>query len=180
LTRRPRVLASASPRGADKYSEDRGTEPAAGYWLFKSEPSTFSIDDLERRPERREPWDGVRNYQARNYLRDRVRPGDRGFFYHSSCPEPGIVGIFRVASPAYPDPTQFQPAHPHFDPDSDPSDPRWYLVDVALERRLRRTLTLAELKQHPALEGLPLLRRGNRLSVMPLTEPQWRYILGLE
>jgi len=109
-----------------------------------------------------------------------MRPGDLGFLYHSSCAEPGIVGIVRVAGEAYPDPTQFDPGHPHFDPGSKPSDPRWYLVDVTLERRLRRPIPLAELKVHPALDGMPLLRKGNRLSVMPVTPEDWHYILGLE
>lgn len=149
-------------------------------WLFKSEPSEFSVDDLAARPGQTEPWDGVRNYQARNYLRDGMRTGDLGFFYHSSCAEPGIVAIVRVASAAYPDPTQFDPRHPHYDPGSDPSSPRWYLVNVALEWRLARTITLAELKAHPTLAGMPLLRKGNRLSVLPVTAEQWDYILGLE
>ena len=150
------------------------------YWLLKSEPSELSISDLAGRPARTESWDGVRNYQARNILRDGMKPGDLAFFYHSSCAEPGIVGIARVASPARPDPTQFQAGHRHHDPDSDPANPRWYLVDVQLVRKLRRTITLNELKAHPAIAGMPLLRRGNRLSVMPLSATEWDAILGLE
>jgi predicted RNA-binding protein with PUA-like domain len=150
-----------------------------GYWLFKSEPGEFGIDDLEHRPGRVEPWDGVRNYQARNLIRDQMRVGDLGFFYHSSCAEPGIVGVVRVASAAYPDPTQFVPGHRHQDPASDPANPRWWLVDVALERRLARSVSLAELRGHPELAGMPLLRKGNRLSVMPVTAEEWEFILRL-
>lgn len=148
------------------------------YWLMKSEPTEFSIDMLAERG--REPWDGVRNYQARNYMRDAMQVGDGVLFYHSNCAEPGVVGIARIASPAYPDPTQFIPGHKHEDPDSDPAAPRWLLVDVAFERKLARTITLAELKADPALDGFALVRRGNRLSVMPVSEAQWRHILAKE
>lgn len=148
------------------------------YWLMKSEPAEFSIDMLAERG--REPWDGVRNYQARNYMRDAMQVGDGVLFYHSNCAEPGVVGIARIASPAYPDPTQFIPGHKHEDPDSDPAAPRWLLVDVAFERKLARTITLAELKADPALDGFALVRRGNRLSVMPVSEAQWRHILAKE
>jgi predicted RNA-binding protein with PUA-like domain len=148
------------------------------YWLLKSEPGEFSIDDMERVGV--EPWDGVRNYQARNWLRDHMRVGDQAFFYHSNCKEPAIVGIVSVASPAYPDPTQFDPEDKHYDPKSDPDDPRWWLVDVRFERRMRRPITLRELKSYPELADLPLVRRGNRLSVMPVTPQQWAFILGLE
>ena len=115
------------------------------HWLMKSEPSSFSVDDLLRRPRRTEPWDGVRNYQARNLIRDEMKPGDLAFFYHSSCDEPGIAGVMEVASPAYPDPTAFDPRHHHFDPDSSPDSPRWLLVDVRLVRKLGRIITLTEL-----------------------------------
>ncbi len=150
------------------------------HWLMKSEPSSFSVDDLLRRPRRTEPWDGVRNYQARNLIRDEMSPEDLAFFYHSSCAEPGIVGVMEVASPAYPDPTAFDPSHHHFDPDSSPDSPRWLLVDVRLVRKLRRIITLTELKAHPELSGLQLLKRGNRLSVMPVSPAHWDFILGLE
>ncbi len=152
------------------------------YWLFKSEPSTFSIADLAASKRKRTHWDGVRNYQARNFMRDRMQKGDRGFFYHSSCAEPGIVGIVEVVKTAYPDHTQFDPNDPHYDPDSDPSNPRWYMVDVALERVLERPITLAELKRHAsgALKNMLLLRRGNRLSITPVSEDEWNFILSLE
>jgi predicted RNA-binding protein with PUA-like domain len=150
------------------------------YWLVKSEPSEFSIDDLASRPDRTEPWDGVRNYQARNMMRDEMGLGDQALFYHSNTKVPGIVGIARVVREGYPDCTAFDPEDPHYDPKSDPDNPRWYRVDVQLERKLARVITLAELKSHAELSELPLLRRGNRLSVMPVTPAQWRFILALE
>lgn len=150
------------------------------YWLMKSEPSEFSIDDLASRPDQTEHWDGVRNYQVRNLMRDRMRIGDLAFFYHSNCAEPGVVGVTRIAREAYPDHTAFDPQNPHFDPKSRPEQPAWYMVDVQFVRKLRRTIPLAELKEQPELEGLALVRRGNRLSVMPVTTEQWRFILGLE
>ena len=148
------------------------------YWLMKSEPDGFSIDDLARGGT--EPWDGVRNYQARNFMRDLMQPGDGVLFYHSSCAEPGVVGVAEVASAAYPDPTQFKPESDYFDPKSTPEEPRWVLVDVAFKRKLSRTISLNELKLHPQLEDFALLRRGNRLSILPVTASQWTYILGLE
>ncbi len=148
------------------------------YWLMKSEPDTFSLDDLERVEQ--EPWDGVRNYQARNFMRDGMRVGDKVFFYHSNCKVPGIVGIAKVASEPYPDPTQFDPGDGHFDPKSARDNPRWVLVDVAFVRRLKRTIALTELKDDPALEGMPLVRKGNRLSVMPVDAAHWKHILSLE
>ncbi|HEX7339886.1 MAG TPA: EVE domain-containing protein [Rhodanobacteraceae bacterium] len=148
------------------------------YWLVKSEPSAFSLDDLERN--RREPWDGVRNYQARNFMRDGMRVGDKVFFYHSNCTEPGIVGIAKVASAAYPDPTQFDPDNHHFDPKSTRDKPRWVLVDMAFVRRLARTITLNELRDCPELADMALVRKGNRLSVMPVAKPEWDFILTLE
>ena len=150
------------------------------YWLMKSEPSEFSIDDLRQRPRKREPWDGVRNYQARNMMRDQMAKGDLAFFYHSNCDEPGIVGIMKVVKEAYPDPTAFDPEDKHYDPKSDPDNPRWYLVDVQYVRKLKRVLSLRELKEHAKLNDLALVRRGNRLSVMPVTEKQWNFILSLE
>ena len=150
------------------------------YWLMKSEPSSFSIDDLLSRPTRTEPWDGVRNYQARNMIRDEMRVGDQAFFYHSSCDEPGIVGLMEIARTAYPDPTAFDPGHKHYDPESSRHNPRWFMVDVRGLRKLKRVLTLGELKQHPALAGMRLLQRGNRLSVMPVSREEWEFILALE
>ncbi len=150
------------------------------YWLMKSEPSAFSVDDLARRPGRTEPWDGVRNYQARNMIRDQMRVGDLAFFYHSSCEEPGIVGVMEIASPAYPDPTAFDPGHQHYDPESKADAPRWHLVEVRLQRKLKRLISLTELKRHAALSALPLLQRGNRLSVMPVAKTHWDFILALE
>ena len=150
------------------------------YWLMKTEPEEFGIDDLARRPRKTEPWDGVRNYQARNMMRDEMKKGDRVFIYHSNCETPGIVGIAAVVREGYPDPTAFDPEDKHYDPKSDPANPRWYLVDVAFERKLRRTIPLTELKAQAALEGMALVRRGNRLSVMPVSEREWEYILSLE
>ncbi len=150
------------------------------YWLMKSEPDVFGIDDLEQRPNQTEPWDGVRNYQARNMMRDEMQVGDLAFFYHSNCTVPGIVGIMEITKAGYPDPTQFDPEGKYFDPKSDPDNPRWYLVDVTFKRRLSRTITLAELKERPELEGFPLIRRGNRLSVMPVAKEHWDFILSLE
>ena len=150
------------------------------YWLLKTEPEEFGIDDLAQRPRKTEPWDGVRNYQARNMMRDEMKKGDRVFVYHSNCEEPGIVGTARVVREGYPDPTAFDPEDKHYDPKSDPANPRWYLVDVKFERKLRRTISLIELKAQAALEGMPLVRRGNRLSVMPVSEREWEYILSLE
>lgn len=148
------------------------------HWLMKSEPDTFSIDDLKRK--KREAWDGVRNYQARNFMRDGMRVGDAVFFYHSNCAEPGIAGIAEVASDAYPDPSQFDPKSKYFDPASSRDNPRWILVDVKFVKKLTRVITLDELKNHPKLEGMALLRKGNRLSVMPVDAAEWKYILGLE
>ena len=148
------------------------------YWLMKSEPDAYSIDDLER--DGREPWDGIRNYQARNMMRDDMKVGDKVFFYHSNCKEPGVVGIMKVASKPYPDPTQFDPDSKYHDPKSDPDEPRWCLVDVSFVRKLRRTISLAEIKSHPGLDDMILTRKGNRLSVMPVDKAHWDIILGLE
>ncbi len=151
------------------------------YWLMKSEPDAFSIDDLKSRPKKSEPWDGVRNYQARNFMRDDMKVGDKVFFYHSNCKTPGIVGIAEVASKPYPDPTQFDPDSKYHDPKSDPDDPRWILVDVRYKRHLDRVISLREIKEHAeALGDFALTRRGNRLSIMPVDKQQWDYLLGLE
>ena len=150
------------------------------YWLMKSEPDAFSIDDLQRVGT--EPWNGVRNYQARNFMRDGMQVGDGVLFYHSNCPVPGIVGTATIASTAYPDPTQFDKKSDYYDPKSKPEDPRWVLVDVAFESKLKRTIALDEIKQHAdALgEGFALIARGNRLSVLPVTAAQWKHLLSME
>jgi predicted RNA-binding protein with PUA-like domain len=151
------------------------------YWLMKSEPDSFSIDDLARRPKQTEAWDGVRNYQVRNMMRDQMQPGDRAFFYHSSCAEPGIYGLMTIVSRAYPDPTQFDPQHHHYDPGSKREEPRWLLVDVQFERKLQRPILLPELREHEArLKGLMILQKGTRLSVTPVKPAHWDYILQLE
>jgi predicted RNA-binding protein with PUA-like domain len=152
------------------------------YWLIKSEPDAFSIEDLKTRGDAGEPWDGVRNYQARNMMRDQMRIGDRILFYHSNCAEPGIVGLAEVSSGPYPDATAFDPEAKYYDPKSEPENPRWHLVDVRYLRHLKRAIPLTELKGHAdgPLADMPLVRRGNRLSVMPVTPEQWDFILGLE
>jgi len=151
-------------------------------WLMKTEPGTFSIDDLARAPRKTTAWDGVRNFQARNMLRDQMKRGDEAFLYHSSCEVPGIVGIVEIVKEGYPDETAFQRGNKHYDPESDPRNPRWYVVDVRLKRRLSRIITLEELRAHAAreLKGMLLLRRGNRLSITPVDEAHWRFILSLE
>jgi len=150
------------------------------YWLMKSEPSVFGIDDLAARPNKTEPWDGVRNYQARNMMRDTMRRGDLAFFYHSNCEPPGIVGIMEVVREGYPDPTQFDPESKYHDPKSDPDAPRWHLVDVRLKKRFKAMVTLAELREHAGeLGDFALLRKGNRLSVMPVEKATWQRILEL-
>jgi predicted RNA-binding protein with PUA-like domain len=151
------------------------------YWLIKSEPDEFSIDDLKNSPGKKDHWDGVRNYQARNFMRDDMRKGDLIFFYHSNCKTPGIVGIAEVASGAYPDHTAFDPNDKHFDPKSDPENPRWMMVDVRYKRKTKRLISLSEIKEcADQLEGLALIRRGNRLSVMPVAKQHWDFILALE
>lgn len=150
------------------------------YWLMKSEPNEFSIDDLKTQPGRTEHWDGVRNYQARNMMRDQMKIGDQVFFYHSNCETPGIVGTAKVVREGYPDFTAFEPKDPHHDPKSDPDNPRWYMVDIKYIKKLKRTISLKELKEISALAEMPLVRKGNRLSVMPVTKQQWQHILKLE
>ena len=149
------------------------------YWLFKSEPSTFSIDDLEKKPSQTTCWDGIRNYQVRNFLRDSIHKGDLAFFYHSSCPTPGIVGIMEVVSEGYPDPTSWKPTAPGYDPKSTPESPRWYMVDVRLKKKFKRLLPLDEIKKHPVLSKMTLAKQGNRLSITPVTETEWKAVLEL-
>jgi predicted RNA-binding protein with PUA-like domain len=150
------------------------------YWLMKSEPDVFSIDDLKNRPKQTEPWDGVRNYQARNMLRDDMKKVDLALFYHSSCEVPGIVGIMEIVKEGYPDPTAFNPKHKYYDPKSKPDKPTWYLVDVKFKRKLKRVIPLTELRDKKPLQNMRLLQKGNRLSVMPVTKKEWDYILSLE
>lgn len=152
------------------------------YWLLKSEPDTFGIDALAKLPGRMTSWEGVRNYQARNLLRDELKKGDEAFFYHSSCEVPGIAGLVQVVRGGYPDASAFDRKSPYFDPDSRADEPRWYTVDVRLVRKLKRLIPLEELKAHAAgaLRDLRILKRGNRLSVTPVTRAQWEFILELE
>lgn len=147
---------------------------------MKSEPDAFSIDDLAGRPEQTEHWDGVRNYQARNMMRDEMKIGDQVFFYHSNCSLPGIVGIAEVVKESQPDFTAFDPNDKHFDPKSNPDKPTWFMVEVKFVRKLLRTISLQELKQKTELADLALVRRGNRLSIMPVSQQQWDFILELE
>ena len=147
------------------------------YWLMKSEPDAFSIDDLQRVGI--EPWDGIRNYQARNFMRDKMKIGDAIFFYHSSCKVPGIVGMMEVASEPYPDFTAFDPNEHYYDPKSDPNKPTWIMVDVKFVEKFDTPITLAELKQQSELQDMRLLKRGNRLSIMPVEPTHWRFILSM-
>jgi predicted RNA-binding protein with PUA-like domain len=148
------------------------------YWLMKSEPDEFSIDALAKK--KLEPWNGVRNYQARNFMRDDMKVGDGVLFYHSNCDEPGVVGLAEIRSDAHPDPTQFDPKSDYYDAGSKREEPRWLLVDVGYKRKLRRTITLAELKDKPELQDLALVKKGNRLSVLPVSKKEWDFILSLE
>ena len=148
------------------------------HWLMKSEPDAYSIDELER--DEQEPWDGIRNYQARNMMRDKMKVGDDVFFYHSSCKVPAVVGLAKIASKAYPDPTQFDPEAKYYDPKSSPDNPRWMLVEVAFVRKTKRAITLKELKAHPGLSDFRLNMRGNRLSIFPVSKEHWDIVLSLE
>ena len=148
------------------------------YWLMKSEPDTYSIDDLQSFG--LDHWDGIRNYQVRNFFRDQMQVGDQAFFYHSNCKEPGIVGTMEIVSKAYPDHTAFDPSEKYFDSKSDPENPRWLMVDVRYIKHLNRMITLAELRQQKQIADMKLLQRGNRLSVLPLSKMEWQYILEME
>lgn len=152
------------------------------HWLLKTEPSTFGVDDLEAAPRHTTRWDGVRNYQARNFIRDQMREGDQAFLYHSSCALPGIAAIVHLASDPYADPTAFDRRDPHYDPLATRQAPRWFTVDVRLQRRLERVITLDELRTHAhdRLSGMLILRTGSRLSVTPVEDHHWRFILSLE
>ena len=148
------------------------------YWLMKSEPDTYSIDDLQSFGV--DHWDGIRNYQVRNFFRDQMQVGDQAFFYHSNCKEPGILGTMEIVSKAYPDHTAFDPSEKYFDSKSDPENPRWLMVDVRYIRHLDRMITLGELRQQKQIADMKLLQRGNRLSVLPLSKMEWQYILEME
>lgn len=146
------------------------------YWLFKSEPGCFSIDDLKNSPKHTTHWDGVRNYQARNFMRDQMQVGEKGFFYHSNCKETGIIGTVEITSTPYPDHTAFDLDDEHYDPKSDPDKPRWFMVDVTLLSVFPRVITLAELKAEPELASMLVVRKGNRLSITPVSEHEWDFI----
>jgi predicted RNA-binding protein with PUA-like domain len=150
------------------------------FWLMKSEPDAFGINDLYKKPNQTEHWDGVRNYQARNMMRDAMKLCDQVFFYHSNCEQPGIVGIMEVVKEGYPDFTAFDPDDAHFDPKSDPDKPRWMMVDVKFVKTLSRTISLRELKARQELVNMAVVRPGNRLSIMPVSADEWQFILGLE
>ena len=150
------------------------------YWLMKSEPDCFSIEHLKAKPKQTAPWDGVRNYQVRNMFRDDMKIGDQAFFYYSSCEVPGVYGVMKIVSNAYPDPTQFDPKADHYDPGAKKEEPRWLLVDVKFERKLKTPVPLAKLREHEKnLKGLRVLEKGSRLSVMPVSAEHWNYILAL-
>lgn len=148
------------------------------YWLMKSEPSCFSIDDLQKSLNQTSPWDGVRNYQARNFMRNNMKIGDKIFFYHSNCKPPGIIGVAEVASESYPDFTAFDPESDHPDPKSTAENPRWFMVDVRFVQKFKQIIPLDNLKQFPELASMPLLRKGNRLSVMPVARDEWDFIVN--
>lgn len=147
------------------------------YWLFKTEPDGFSIDDLADRPNQTEHWNGVRNYQARNFLRDQVKKGDKVFIYHSSCKLVGIAGLAEVVKAGYPDHTQFDPDNPYYDPKSDPDKPRWFMVDVKLIKKFNQVLSLKTIKSMPEITQLALISKGHRLSIMPVTKQEFSHLL---
>lgn len=149
------------------------------YWLMKSEPDVFSFEDLKKRPGKTEPWNGVRNYQARNFMRDEMKVGDLILFYHSSCDVPGVAGLAKVNSLPYPDSTQFDPSSEYFDPKANLESPRWFLVDVTFEADLSQFVSLEEIRKHKKLAGMKLLQKGNRLSILPVTSEEFGYIKKL-
>ncbi len=146
------------------------------YWLMKSEPDVYSIHHLAAEADQTDYWDGIRNYQVRNFIRDDIRVGDRAFFYHSQCKVPGIVGTMRIVREAYPDHTAFDETEKYFDPKSDPDNPRWLMFDVQLDAIFPNIVSLAELRQHEQLAEMRVVQKGNRLSITPVTEEQWNYI----
>lgn len=149
------------------------------YWLFKSEPDAFSISDLKAMKGRKDHWDGIRNYQARNLMRDQMVKGDLGFFYHSSCKVPGIVGIVEVVKEAYPDHTSWDPEAKYYDPKSSPDNPRWVMIDVKFRQEFKEIISLEQLRSVPKLEGMALLQKGSRLSIQPVTKAHWNTIVKL-
>ena len=149
------------------------------YWIMKSEPTTYGIDHLIKCPKQSDYWEGVRNYQARNMMRDDMRPGDMAFFYHSNCDVPGIVGLMEITSEGYPDPTAFDPQSKYHDPKSDPDNPRWYLVDVHFKEKFDEIIPLSALRQEPKLANMLILRKGNRLSITPVTPQEWQTVLQM-
>jgi predicted RNA-binding protein with PUA-like domain len=164
----------------DSPSKEPGAkDPARRYWLMKSEPGECSVDDALAAPNATVPWVGVRNYQARNFMRDAMQVDDGVLFYHSSCPEPGIAGIARVASAPYPDPTQFDAASPYFDPKSSAKAPRWMLVDVQVVRKIA-LISLPQLRARPELVDLLVLKKGNRLSITPVEAAHWALLLTMK
>lgn len=148
------------------------------YWLLKSEPDTFSIDDLAKKPKQTDSWEGVRNFQARNMLRDDIKVDDHAFFYHSSCAQPAIVGIVKIVRAAYPDPTQFEARSKYRDKKSTVENPIWYTIDVQLLKKFKQPITLEQIKKNPLLATMQLVKRGNRLSVMPVSVLEWQTILN--
>lgn len=148
------------------------------YWLMKSEPTEVSIDDLERKSDKTIAWFGVRNYQARNFMRDQMKVGDKIFFYHSSCKQPGIVGIAEVSKLAYPDETQFDKKSKYFDPKATSEHPRWFNVDVTFKRKTR-LISIQELRNIPALKNMRILQKGNRLSITPIDPSEWKHIIKI-
>lgn len=148
------------------------------YWLFKSEPNTFSIDDLSKLPQQTDHWEGIRNFQVRNLLRSVIKKGDQAFFYHSSCNPPGIVGVIEVVKEGYPDLSAFDKSSPYYDPKSSVDNPRWYRVDVKLIKKFPRLVALEELKRHPKLSNMQVTRKGNRLSITAVTPEEWVIILN--
>ena len=149
------------------------------YWLFKSEPDVFSIDDLKSRPAGTEPWDGVRNYQARNFMRDEMKKGDLGLFYHSNCAEVGVVGVIEIVKESHPDPTAFDPESHYYDPKSSPDNPRWMMVAVQWKETFADTVTLQAIKDQPELNAMRLVQKGNRLSVMPVSATEFSHICAM-
>lgn len=149
------------------------------YWLMKTEPDVFSFEDLKKRPKKTEPWNGVRNYQARNFMRDEMKEGDLVLFYHSSCEIPGVAGVAKVTKEAYPDSTQFDKKSEYFDPKATQENPRWFLVDVSFEHDLKKFVSLEAMKSVKKLEGMRLLQKGNRLSILPVTTEEFQIIIKL-
>lgn len=149
------------------------------YWLMKSEPDTYSIDDLAAQRKKTDHWDGIRNYQARNFIRDDMKKGDLALFYHSNCESPAVVGVVEIVREAYPDHTAFDPNEKYFDPKSDPDDPRWLMVDVKFRKKFRQPVTLKAMKSEKKLGDMRLVQRGNRLSIMPVEKAEWTHILRM-